>query len=154
MLAQVGLASFGAHYPAQLSGGMRQRAEWARALVNHPRVLLMDEPFGALDAQTRLTMQELLLDLWGRNRSTVLFVTHDIDEALFLGDRVLVMGPRPGRIIDQITVPFPRPRATSLVTEPDFAGYKRRCLMLLRGRADAAPEAEPAMRSALRAAAN
>jgi NitT/TauT family transport system ATP-binding protein len=132
MLEQVGLAGFGAHYPAQLSGGMRQRVEWARVLINHPRVLLMDEPFSALDAQTRLTMQELLLDLWGRIGSTVLFVTHDIDEALFLGDRILVMGVRPGRIIEEMRVPFGRPRRMALVTEPEFARYKRRCLALLR----------------------
>ena len=131
LLALVGLEAFADHYPAQLSGGMKQRVEIARVLINHPRVMLMDEPFGALDAQTRLMMQQLLLDLWARIRTTIVFITHDIDEALFLADRVLVMSPRPGRIIEQIAVPFPRPRDASLVTSPAFTELKRRCLQLL-----------------------
>jgi NitT/TauT family transport system ATP-binding protein len=131
LLALVGLEAFAEHYPAQLSGGMKQRVEIARVLINHPRVMLMDEPFGALDAQTRLMMQQLLLDLWARIRTTIVFITHDIDEALFLADRVLVMSPRPGRIIEQIAVPFPRPRDASLVTSPEFTALKRRCLQLL-----------------------
>jgi NitT/TauT family transport system ATP-binding protein len=131
LLALVGLEAFAEHYPAQLSGGMKQRVEIARVLINHPRVMLMDEPFGALDAQTRLMMQQLLLDLWARIRTTIVFITHDIDEALFLADRVLVMSPRPGRIIEQIAVPFPRPRDSSLVTLPEFTALKRRCLQLL-----------------------
>lgn len=131
LLALVGLEAFAGHYPAQLSGGMKQRVEIARVLINHPRVMLMDEPFGALDAQTRLMMQQLLLDLWARIRTTIVFITHDIDEALFLADRVLVMSPRPGRIIEQIAVPFPRPRDSSLVTSPEFTALKRRCLQLL-----------------------
>ena len=131
LLAMVGLEAFAEHYPAQLSGGMKQRVEIARVLINHPRVMLMDEPFGALDAQTRLMMQQLLLDLWARIRTTIVFITHDIDEALFLADRVLVMSPRPGRIIEQIAVPFPRPRDASLVTSPEFTALKRRCLQLL-----------------------
>ena len=92
----------------------------------------MDEPFGALDAQTRSRMQQLLLRLWTREPTTVVFVTHDIDEALFLADRVLVMSPRPGRIIDDIRIDFARPRATELLTEPGFVAMKRRCLELLR----------------------
>jgi len=131
LLALVGLEEFAGHYPSQLSGGMKQRVEIARVLINHPRVMLMDEPFGALDAQTRLMMQQLLLDLWGRIRTTIVFITHDIDEALFLADRILVMSPRPGRIIDEIQVPFPRPRDPSLVTSPAFTELKRRCLQLL-----------------------
>lgn len=110
---------------------MQQRVEIARVLVNRPRLLLMDEPFGALDAQTRLKMQTLLLDVWARVRTTVLFVTHDIDEALYLADRVLVMSPRPGRIIADLALDFPRPRDTRLVTSADFVRLKRHCLELL-----------------------
>ena len=131
MLGLVGLADFAGRWPGQLSGGMQQRVEIARVLVNRPRLLLMDEPFGALDAQTRLKMQTLLLDVWARVRTTVLFVTHDIDEALYLADRVLVMSPRPGRIIADLALDFPRPRDTRLVTSADFVRLKRHCLELL-----------------------
>jgi NitT/TauT family transport system ATP-binding protein len=132
LLALVGLAGFEKRYPRELSGGMQQRVEIARVLINHPRVLLMDEPFGALDALTRAHMQELLLDLWSRMRTTILFVTHDIDEALFLADRVLVLSPRPGRIVEELRVPFERPRHAEQLTHPDFVALKRRCLSLLR----------------------
>ncbi|KIQ31984.1 sulfonate ABC transporter ATP-binding protein [Variovorax paradoxus] len=131
MLRLVGLDDFANFYPSQLSGGMQQRAEIARVLINHPRVMLMDEPFGALDAQTRLMMQRQLLDAWARVRTTIVFITHDIDEALFLGDRVLVMGPRPGRIVAEFALDFARPRDPSLVTSPEFTALKRHCLQLL-----------------------
>jgi NitT/TauT family transport system ATP-binding protein len=139
MLALVGLADCEDRYPAQLSGGMQQRVEIARVLVNHPRVMLMDEPFGALDAQTRMKMQELLLDVWRRVKTTIVFITHDIDEALFLADRILVMSPRPGRIIDEIRLDFPRPRSADLVTSPQFTAYKRHCLALLHPHANIVP---------------
>ena len=138
LLASVGLAGFESRYPSQLSGGMQQRVEIARVLINRPRVLLMDEPFGALDALTRARMQQLLLDVWTRIRTTVVFVTHDIDEALFLADRLLVMSARPGRIIEDLALDFTRPRDADLVTSPEFAALKRHCLHLLhRGTADA-----------------
>ena len=143
LLALVGLQGFETRYPAQLSGGMQQRVEIARVLINHPRVLLMDEPFGALDALTRVKMQRLLLDLWARIRTTVVFVTHDIDEALFLADRILVMSPRPGRILEDIAVPFGRPREEALLTDARFTALKRRCLALLH--ADAGASAASAL---------
>jgi len=137
LLASVGLAGFESRYPSQLSGGMQQRVEIARVLINRPRVLLMDEPFGALDALTRARMQQLLLEVWSRIRTTVVFVTHDIDEALFLADRLLVMSARPGRIIEDRPLDFARPRDAELVTSPEFAALKRHCLQLLhRGEAD------------------
>jgi len=132
ILNLVGLAGFEHFYPSQLSGGMQQRVEIARVLINQPRVLLMDEPFGALDAQTRSMMQEVLLDIWTKIPTTTVFVTHDIDEALFLADRIVVMSARPGRAIDDIRLPFPRPRQTELVTERQFVELKRRILELLR----------------------
>ncbi|TBV02066.1 ABC transporter ATP-binding protein [Phytopseudomonas dryadis] len=131
-LGLVGLQDFATRWPNQLSGGMQQRAEIARVLINRPRLLLMDEPFGALDAQTRSKMQELLLDIWGRVRTTVVFVTHDIDEALFLADRILVMSPRPGRFIEDLRLDFRRPRHAGLLTSPEFVQLKRHCLELLR----------------------
>jgi ABC-type nitrate/sulfonate/bicarbonate transport system ATPase subunit len=123
-LAKVGLKGFDKHYPKQLSGGMQQRVAIARALANDPRMLLMDEPFGALDHQTRELMQELLLGIWEEQRKTVLFVTHDIDEAVFMGGRVLVMSARPGRIKLDRKVELPHPRHYSVKTTPAFAELK------------------------------
>ncbi|MCX2863627.1 ABC transporter ATP-binding protein [Paucibacter sp. PLA-PC-4] len=131
-LAQVGLARFDKHYPKQLSGGMQQRTALARALANQPRMLLMDEPFGALDHQTRELMQELLLGIWERERKTVLFVTHDIDEAIFMGSRVVVMSARPGRIKSDLPSPFAHPRHYSIKTAPEFAALKRELTEQLR----------------------
>jgi ABC-type nitrate/sulfonate/bicarbonate transport system ATPase subunit len=123
-LAKVGLTGFEKHYPKQLSGGMQQRTAIARALANQPRMLLMDEPFGALDHQTRELMQELLLGIWEQERKTVLFVTHDIDEAVFMGSRVVVMSARPGRIKLDRTVELPHPRHYSVKTTPAFMELK------------------------------
>jgi ABC-type nitrate/sulfonate/bicarbonate transport system ATPase subunit len=124
-LSKVGLQKFARHYPKQLSGGMQQRTALARALANGPRMLLMDEPFGALDHQTRELMQELLLGIWEREKKTVLFVTHDIDEAIFMGSRVVVMSARPGRIKSDLPSPFEHPRHYSIKTTPEFAALKR-----------------------------
>ena len=123
-LAKVGLKGFDKHYPKQLSGGMQQRTAIARALANDPRMLLMDEPFGALDHQTRELMQELLLGIWEEQRKTVIFVTHDIDEAVFMGSRVLVMSARPGRIKLDREVAIPHPRHYSIKTTPVFSELK------------------------------
>ena len=119
-LERVRLGSFGASYPHQLSGGMRQRVAIARAFATGSPVLLMDEPLGALDAQTRMLMQEELVTLWEQERKTVLMVTHDIDEALILGDRVIVMTPRPGKLKEDIEVPFARPRSIGVESTPEF----------------------------------
>lgn len=125
-IAKVGLEGFERHYPKQLSGGMQQRTALARALANDPRILLMDEPFGALDHQTRELMQELLLGIWEDERKTVLFVTHDIDEAIFMGNRVVVMSARPGRIKCDIPVPLAHPRHYAMKTTPAFSELKAR----------------------------
>ena len=137
-LHKVGLRGFEQHYPKQLSGGMQQRVAIARALANRPRMLLMDEPFGALDHQTRELMQELLLGIWEAERTTVLFVTHDIDEAVFLGSRVVVMSARPGRIkLDQV-VPLPHPRHYGVKTTPAFSALKAELTEQVRGEVRAA----------------
>jgi NitT/TauT family transport system ATP-binding protein len=125
-IARMGLVGFEAHWPKQLSGGMQQRVAIARALANDPAVLLLDEPFGALDNQTRALMQELLLGIWERDRKTVLFVTHDIEEAIFLASRVLVMSARPGRIKAELAVDLPHPRDYRVKTNPDFTAMKAR----------------------------
>jgi NitT/TauT family transport system ATP-binding protein len=131
-IREVGLDGFEDAYPDQLSGGMRQRTALARALANDPEILLMDEPFGALDSQTRALMQELLLAIWEQSHKTVLFITHDIDEALFLGDVVYVMTARPGRIKQEIIVDLPRPRGPEVLTAPRFVALKRQVLALIR----------------------
>ena len=128
---EVGLAGFADNYAKQLSGGMMQRVAIARALANDPQILLMDEPFGALDSQTRLQMQQLLLRVWGNTKKTVLFVTHDIDEAILLGDRVYVMGAKPGRIKQILDVPIERPRSLDMVMERSFIDMKRQIFGLL-----------------------
>ncbi|MFJ4248785.1 NitT/TauT family transport system ATP-binding protein [Pseudomonas helmanticensis] len=128
---EVGLAGFADNYAKQLSGGMMQRVAIARALANDPQILLMDEPFGALDSQTRLQMQQLLLRVWGNSKKTVLFVTHDIDEAILLGDRVYVMGAKPGRIKQILDVPIERPRSLDMVMERSFIDMKRQIFGLL-----------------------
>ncbi len=125
-LAKVGLRGFENHFPKQLSGGMQQRTALARALANNPRILLMDEPFGALDHQTRELMQELLLGIWEGERKTVLFVTHDIDEAIFMANRVVVMSARPGRIKCDLPVPLEHPRNYAVKTTPSFVEMKAR----------------------------
>jgi NitT/TauT family transport system ATP-binding protein len=128
----VGLARFADRFPYELSGGMRQRVQIARALVNRPQVLLMDEPFAALDFQNRLVMQELLLRLWDRIHPTIFFITHDVEEAIFLGDRVYVMTAAPGRIKAVVDVPFQKPRLIEIVTSSEFVAIKDRVLHLIR----------------------
>jgi len=128
----VGLSGFEHAYPGELSGGMQQRVGIARVLVNRPRVMLMDEPFASVDAQTRLAMQELLLGVWQEVRTTVLFVTHDIDEALFLADRVVVMTARPGQIRDLVEVALARPRSPEVITTTAFMALKARVLAQVR----------------------
>ena len=132
ILEQVGLAGFDSHYPAELSGGMKQRVGIARVLIMEPQVLLMDEPFGSLDAQTRTLMHELLLEVWERHHQAVLFITHDIEEALLLADSVAVMTARPGRIKKRIKVELPRPRSIEVTTSPVFNALKREVLALIR----------------------
>jgi NitT/TauT family transport system ATP-binding protein len=120
-LQRVGLADFENHYPHELSGGMQQRAGLARALAVNPAILLMDEPFGAVDAQTRQLLQEELLDLWQREKKTVIFITHSMDEAVYLSDRVVVMTPRPGHVAEILDVPLARPRvADDVRRDPKF----------------------------------
>ncbi|QRG06061.1 ABC transporter ATP-binding protein [Xanthobacter dioxanivorans] len=132
LLDAVGLGAFHHHHPEQLSGGMKQRVGIARALLMEPKVLLMDEPFGALDAQTRLEMQELLLDIWSRDKRTVMFITHDIEEAIFLSDVVYVMTARPGTMKARIEIPLGRPRHVDMLTTPEFSELRRQVMGLIR----------------------
>jgi NitT/TauT family transport system ATP-binding protein len=134
-LKMVGLQKYENHYPDQLSGGMQQRVGIARALATFPRVLLMDEPFAALDYQTRLMMQENLLSLWEEFGTTVVFVTHDVDEAIFLSDRILLMSASPGRIVKDIANPLPRPRTQMISSEAKFLEIKRDCMEIIRAEA-------------------
>ena len=134
-IQQIGLKGFENHWPKQLSGGMQQRCAIARALANDPKILLLDEPFGALDNQTRVLMQEMLLGIWEREQKTVLFVTHDIEEAIFLGSRVLVMSARPGRIKADIKIELPHPRSYKIKTSPEFVVLKERLVEEIRAEA-------------------
>jgi ABC-type nitrate/sulfonate/bicarbonate transport system ATPase subunit len=132
ILEEVGLLAFAQHLPAELSGGMRQRVAIGRALINHPPVLLMDEPFAALDPQTRVLMQEMLLQIWEHDNRTVLFITHDVEEALFLGSRVVVMSSRPGRVLEDVRADLPRPRDFSVLAHPEFVKVKAELFALVR----------------------
>jgi ABC-type nitrate/sulfonate/bicarbonate transport system ATPase subunit len=123
-IAEVGLSGFESHFPKQLSGGMQQRVALARALANDPKILLLDEPFGALDNQTRALMQELLLSIWELHKKTVLFVTHDIDEAIFMANRCAVFSARPGRIKNELRIDLPYPRHYTVKTTPRFSELK------------------------------
>ena len=135
MAVRYGLGEFCDTYPHALSGGMRQRVALMRTLAFHRDLLLLDEPFGALDHQTRLEMQQWLLRVWQETGRTVLFITHDADEAIFLADRVVVMSPRPGRVVEVLDVELPRPRTLDLLTAPEFTALKRRILDHLHARA-------------------
>jgi ABC-type nitrate/sulfonate/bicarbonate transport system ATPase subunit len=143
-LAQYGLAGFEDRYPAELSGGMRQRAALLRTILFNREVVLLDEPFGALDALTRAQMQEWLLDLWDDLGKTVLFVTHDVDEAIYLSDVVYVMSPRPGRVVGRIDVDLARPRKPAVVTSSRFMALKDVALDMLSGSVEAAAAEERA----------
>jgi NitT/TauT family transport system ATP-binding protein len=132
MLELVGLSGFGGRHPHELSGGMKQRVAIARGLVQDPPVLLMDEPFAALDEQTRMTMGHELLRIWSRTAKTVVFVTHSLTEAVYLADEVLVMSPRPGRIIDRIAVPLPRPRSYEMMATDTFGRLRERIWQQIR----------------------
>lgn len=129
----VGLSRFAEHYPRELSGGMQQRVAIARALANEPRILLMDEPFGALDAQTRCSMQHHLLEVWKTVDVTVLFITHDLDEAIYLSDRIVVLGAHPGRVLEVIDVPVARPRSAEQFLTGHFLATKQRLEALIHG---------------------
>ena len=144
LVARIGLRGFENHYPKMLSGGMQQRTALARALANDPKILLLDEPFGALDNQTRALMQELLLGIWEADRKTVLFVTHDIDEAIFMANRVAVMSARPGRIKSEVRIELPHPRHYTMKTSPEFSAYKARLTEEIRVEAMKAAEMAPA----------
>ncbi len=137
-ISKVGLRGFEQHFPKQLSGGMQQRTAIARALANDPKMLLMDEPFGALDNQTRVLMQELLLGIWEAERKTVVFVTHDIDEAIFMANRVAVFSARPGRIKTEVAVDLPHPRHYTIKTSPEFMALKARLTEEIRAESLAA----------------
>jgi ABC-type nitrate/sulfonate/bicarbonate transport system ATPase subunit len=140
----MGLDGFDSHYPSQLSGGMRQRVAFARALANDPKILLLDEPFGQLDNQTRALMQEFLLGIWERHRKTVLFVTHDIDEAIFLSNRCAVFTARPGRIKSETRIELPYPRVYTVKTGGRFSDYKSRLTEEIRSESLKSTQVGPA----------
>ena len=133
LLEEVGLKGFEKHYPYQLSGGMQQRVQIARALINEPDILLMDEPFGALDYQTRLLMQKLLLRLWAHFKPTILFITHDVGEAIFISDRVIAMTKRPGRVKCVLDVNEPKPRGYEFIGSPEFTRLERELVLAVQG---------------------
>jgi ABC-type nitrate/sulfonate/bicarbonate transport system ATPase subunit len=133
LLSEMSLDGFAHAYPKELSGGMQQRVAIARALANDPKVLLMDEPFGALDALTRASAQRFLTEVWEQHRRTIAFVTHDIDEAIFLGDTIFVMSPHPGRLREVVKVDLPRPRSLDDVGTPEFGALKQGILKLILG---------------------
>lgn len=139
LIELVGLKGFERYYPHELSGGMRQRVNLARALLTDPEVLLMDEPFAALDAQTREAMQSELLRVWDETQKTVLFITHQIDEAVYLSDRVLVFGANPGRLVEDMVIEAPRPRPVSMKREDLLMGYERRIWSIIKPEADRPP---------------
>jgi NitT/TauT family transport system ATP-binding protein len=145
-LELVGLSKFSGSYPHQLSGGMKQRVAIARALAPNPRVLLMDEPFGALDAQTRVHMQAHLLEIWRNIDITILFITHDLDEAIFLADRIFVLKANPGELQEIIEVPVPRPRSLAQVTSAEYLATKRRIDELIHPRVEMPAEKLPIIR--------
>ncbi|GLK77860.1 ABC transporter ATP-binding protein [Methylopila jiangsuensis] len=132
LLGLAGLSAFENHYPDRLSGGMKQRVGIVRALATGPRILLLDEPFGALDAQTRLIMQQILTNMWQRLKISVLFITHDLDEAIFLSDRIYVMTSRPGTVKAEIAVPLPRPREPAMTMSSEFLALRRGLMSLIR----------------------
>jgi NitT/TauT family transport system ATP-binding protein len=142
LIARVGLRGFENHFPKMLSGGMQQRTALARALANDPKILLLDEPFGALDHQTRSLMQELLLGIWEADRKTVLFVTHDVDEAIFMANRVAVMSARPGHIKAEVRIELPHPRHYTIKTSPEFSRYKAGLTEQIRAEAVRAAQME------------
>ena len=142
LLSEVGLSGFERHYPYQLSGGMQQRVQIARALVSEPKVLLFDEPFGALDYQTRIQMQELLLKLWQEYKPTIFFITHDVSEAIFVADRVLVMTRRPGRVKLSVNVEAPKPRTAEFLTASYFIDLQRQLLQAVQEEVNASKEAQ------------
>ena len=145
-LEMVGLSRFEDAYPHELSGGMKQRVAIARALANEPRILLMDEPFGALDALTRCKMQSYLLQIWKKVDVTILFITHDLEEACYLADRIIVMGSNPGRVVEVIENPVPRPRHASQFLSPEFLALKHRLDELIHGPVEAPEEKLPVVK--------
>jgi NitT/TauT family transport system ATP-binding protein len=136
LVAEVGLKGFENHYPYQLSGGMQQRVQIARALIGEPDILLMDEPFGALDYQTRLLMQKLLLRLWEHFKPTILFITHDVGEAVFISDRVIAMTRRPGRVKCDVRVTTPKPRDYEFLSSPEFIALEHDLVLAVQGEVD------------------
>ena len=148
-LEMVGLTKFADSYPHQLSGGMKQRVAIARALANRPRILLMDEPFGALDAQTRCQMQSYLLQIWKQVDVTIVFITHDLDEAVYLADRILVLGAHPGRVREIMEVPVPRPRDPDQFQSPEFLAARRHLEELIHPRASQVADKLPLFRMAV-----